>query len=77
MGLAFAACFGRLVAPVFALVAGSNTLDETPVMRGRIVAVCGLLSRADFPRQEGAVGLDIAVELASAIGLGWQEFWTK
>ena len=42
-------------------------------MRGEIVAVCGVLSRADFTCREGAVGLDIAVELASPIGPGWQE----
>ena len=54
------------------LVAGSNALTETAATSGGIVAVCGLLSRADFTCQEGAVGLDIAGELASPIGPGWQ-----
>jgi hypothetical protein len=55
------------------LVAGSNALAETASMRGEIVAVCGVLSRADFTCQVGAGGLDIAVELASPIGPGWQK----
>ena len=42
-------------------------------MRGEIVAVCGVLSRAYFTYQEGAVGLGIAVELASPICPGWQK----
>jgi hypothetical protein len=56
------------------LVAGSNALAETAASSGEIVAVCGGLSRTDFTSPEGAVGLDIAVELASPIGPGWQKF---
>ncbi len=55
------------------LVAGSNALAETAARSGEIIAVCGVLSRADFTCQKGAVGLDIAVELASPIGPGWQK----
>ena len=58
---------------VFALIAGSNAPAETAARSGEIVSVCGVLSRADFSGQEGAVGLDIAVELASPIGPGWQK----
>jgi hypothetical protein len=59
------------------LVVGSNALAETTAMSGQIVAVCGVLSRADFNCQEGAVGLDIAVELARPIGPGWQKLWAN
>ena len=55
------------------LVAESNALVETAARSGEIVAVCGGLSRADLTCQEGAVGLGIAVELASQIGPGWQK----
>ena len=55
------------------LVADSNALAETAARSGEIITVFGVLSRADFTCQEGAVGLDIAVELASAIGPGWQK----
>ncbi len=55
------------------LVAESNARAETAARSGEIVAVCGVLSRADFTCQEGAVDLDIAVELASPIGPGWQK----
>ena len=55
------------------LVAGSNALAETAARSGEIVAVCGGLSRAYFTWQGGAIGLDIAVELASPIGPGWQK----
>lgn len=57
------------------LVAGSNALVETAARSGEIINVCGLLSQADFTCQEGAVGLDIAGELASAIGSGWQKLF--
>ena len=56
------------------LVAASNALAETAVRSGEIITVCGVLSRADFTCHEGAVGFDIAVELASPIGPGWQKF---
>jgi hypothetical protein len=55
------------------LIAGSNALAETAARSGEIVALCGVLSRADFTCQEDAVGLDIALELASPIGPGWQK----
>jgi hypothetical protein len=55
------------------LVADSNALAETAARSGEIITVCGVLSRADFTRHEGAVGFDIAVELASPIGPGWQK----
>ena len=42
------------------LVAGSNALAETAARSGEIVAVCGVLSRADFTCQEDVVGFDIA-----------------
>jgi hypothetical protein len=54
-------------------LAGSDALAENAAMRGEIVAVSGALSRADFTCQVGAVGLGIAVELASPIGPGWQK----
>jgi hypothetical protein len=54
-------------------VAGSNALAETATASGATVAVYGVLSRSDFTCQEGAVGLDITVELASPISPGWQK----
>ena len=55
------------------LVAGSNAPAETAARSGEIVAACGVLSRADFTCQVGAVSLDTAGELASPIGSGWQK----
>lgn len=55
------------------MVAGSNALAETAARSGEIVAVCGALSRTDFSCQEGAVGFDIAMELASPSGPGWHK----
>ena len=52
------------------LVARSNALAETAARIGEIVAVRDVLSRSDFTCQDGAVGLDIAVELAGAIDTG-------
>jgi len=57
------------------LVAESNAVAETGARSGEIVAVCGVLSRADFTCQEGVVDLDIAVELASPIDPGWQKLF--